>query len=160
MLDKCCLIGEGASHGIVTIVGKDMAFLVQARDRFGNSMSQGGDSFSIIVQGPSLGESSITDYSQSPGMYLAQYIVYVPGTYDLFVKLRGVHVGVMFDSCDKSNLTVIKGSPFTNLEVSNPGTGLEEFKTSAFQYAVVAPLRTLPFLLVSVQLILYENATT
>jgi hypothetical protein len=74
-------------------------------------------------------------------MYLAQYIVYVPGTYDLFFMLRGVHVGVMYDGSDKSNLTVIKGSPFTNLEVSNPGKGLEELKISAFQQAVVAALR-------------------
>jgi hypothetical protein len=86
--------------------------------------------------------------------------VYVPHTYDIFVKFRGVHVGVMYDSSDKSNLTVIKGNPFTNLEVSNPGTGLEELKISAFQHAVVTPLRILPFLLASLRLILNENTTT
>ena len=53
VLDRCCLLGVGASYGVV---GKDMTFLIQARDRFGNSMSLGGDSFSIFVQGPSLGE--------------------------------------------------------------------------------------------------------
>ena len=132
---QCCLIGEAASYGIV---GQDMTCIIQARDAFGNNMSNGGDTFSIAVQGPSLGESSVSEYNASNGQYLAQYRVFVAGTYTLIVQLRGVNVGVLYEDSGQVDTVLFKGSPFSNLQISNPGTGLEGLYVSVFPQSMEA----------------------
>ena len=117
---NCCLVGEGASYGYI---GVQNTFMIEARDTYGNKMTKGGEPFTIEVVGQTLGEGSMLDLGT--GQYLARYKVLVKGTYTLSVRLRGMHIGKLYDACASYTSLCIKGSPFLDLALSPMGTGLE-----------------------------------
>jgi hypothetical protein len=93
----------------VGTAGIDGTFTLQSRDQFGNSISVGGEVFTIEVAGPDLGLTFITDLKN--GTYLATYKVLQKGRYQLSVRLNGIHVGVLW-SAQLENSTIVFGSPF------------------------------------------------
>lgn len=111
--NNCCLVGEGASYGYI---GVQNTFIIEARDVYGNKMTSGGQPFSIEVVGQTLGEGSILDLGD--GQYLARYKVLVKGIYTLSVRLRGMHIGRLYDDCSSLTKQCWKGSPFVNLGLS------------------------------------------
>ena len=72
-----------------------LQFTVQARDRFENDRSSGGDVFHIFLQGPSA-RSTVTDHND--GTYGITIHAQVTGKYRIHVK---------------QDKTAIRGSPFT-----------------------------------------------
>jgi hypothetical protein len=118
--EKCCLAGQAASFGIV---GVQNEFIIVARDRFGNEMTKGGDSISVDVVGKTIGEGSVRDLGT--GQYLVRYRTLVKDTYTLSIRMRGIHIGMLYDDCPGPDNQCFMGSPFQNLLVSPPGTGLE-----------------------------------
>jgi hypothetical protein len=117
---KCCLVGQAASFGVTGIQNE---FVIVARDRYGNEITKGGESFSIDVVGNTVGEGSVKDLGL--GQYLARYRVLTKGLYTLSIRMRGIHIGMLYDDCPGIDKQCFLGSPFQNLLVSPRGTGLE-----------------------------------
>ena len=118
--ERCCLLGERVSFGNT---GSDMTFEIVARDRFGNDMTQGGETFTMDVSGPMMVAGMIDDLGT--GKYIAKYKVLLKGVYVVAIRLRGIHVGKMQDVCDSEGKQCFAGSPAFGLQITDPGTGLE-----------------------------------
>ena len=100
---------ESISVGTAGIQG---TFKLHARDEFWNTLSVGGDVFTLEVAGPTLGETAVLD--RADGSYYASYKVQQKGRYKVSVRLNGIHVGVLFQSLGS---TAIQPSPFGNLDI-------------------------------------------
>lgn len=122
---KCCLLGETVSFGLT---GLDMTFEIVARDRFGNIMTRGGESFTLDISGPMMVSGLVEDLKS--GRYIAKYKVFLKGVYVVALRLRGIHVGKMVDECSEIFEQCFTGSPAFGLQITNPGTGLEGLKLS------------------------------
>ena len=118
--EKCCLYGETVSFGLT---GTDMTFEIFSRDRFGNDLTRGGETFTLDISGPMIVSGMIEDLEN--GRYIAKYKVLLQGVYVVALRLRGIHVGKMIDECPEADVQCFGGSPTFGLHVSEPGTGLE-----------------------------------
>jgi len=116
----CCLTGEGASFSQAT---RDTTFVIQARDKFGNDMTSGGEVFEADIAGPMQALCTVEDLET--GQYMIKYKVLIPGTYVLSIRLRRVHIGIMYDSCPDKTVQCFKGSPNGELVIGQLGSGLE-----------------------------------
>jgi len=117
---KCCLYGETVSFGLT---GTDMTFEIISRDRFGNDMTRGGETFTLDISGPMMVSGMVEDLED--GKYIAKYKVLLKGIYVVALRLRGIHVGKMVDDCPELDVQCFGGSPAFGLQISDPGTGLE-----------------------------------
>jgi len=111
---KCTLVGENGTKKLTAEVGVPGKFTIEARNKFGNRRTKGGDVFVVSIRGFSAVEDDTTDAGD--GTYPVYFNCPGPsGVYKISIMLDGVQ---------------LKGSPF-KLKVapaSNPYAGMEEAK--------------------------------
>jgi len=86
-------IGDATSIGYVNV---DNIFFIHGRDSWDNSLTKGGDNFTIRFAGPGIVTFTIVD--DKNGTYTVDYIPSAPGIYIMTIITKGSH---------------IVGSPFT-----------------------------------------------
>jgi len=83
----CCAYGNGLSEAIA---GNPSSFIIQAKDGLDQNRSCGGDSFVVLLHGPSFVQATVSDLGN--GLYHCEYVLQEKGLYDMFVGVNGIQI--------------------------------------------------------------------